>query len=143
MIRERSVSFFTFPRATKEIGHVCPARRLFVPLMLNSAFNKAEQFFCVGIKSFLVCRIRRHRDIFRFILIGLIIASYVPQGRKSRPLFEQTAETGMLSNAGKDKEVVEAVLPFKGNEEEGVVEPEEETEVEDNTYCNESSVIKR
>ena len=49
----------------------------------------------------------------------------------------------MLSNAGKDKEVVEAVLPLKGNEEEGVVEPEEETEVEDNTYCNESSVIKR
>ena len=71
------------------------------------------------------------------------MASYVPQGGKSRPLFEQTAETGMLSNAGKDKEVVEAVLPLKGNEEEGVVEPEEETEVEDNTYCNESSVIKR
>ena len=38
-------------RATKEIGHVCPARRLFVPLMLNSAFNKTEQFSCVGIKS--------------------------------------------------------------------------------------------
>ena len=49
----------------------------------------------------------------------------------------------MLSNAGKDKEVVETVLPLKGNEEEGVVEPEEETEAEDNTYCNESSVIKR
>ena len=49
----------------------------------------------------------------------------------------------MLSNAGKGKEVVEAVLPLKGNEEEGVVEPEEETEVKDNTYCNESSVIKR
>ena len=57
--------------------------------------------------------------------------------------FEQTAETGILSKASKDKEVVEAVLPLKGNEEEGVVEPEEETEVEDNTYCNESSVIKR
>ena len=143
MIRERSVSFFTIPRATKEIGHVCPARRLFVPLMLNSAFNKTEQFSCVGIKSFLVYRIRRHRDIFRFILICLIIASYVPQGGKSTPSFEQTAETGMLSNAGKDKEVVETVLPLKGTEEEGVVEPEEETEVEDNTYCNESSVIKR
>ena len=111
--------------------------------MLNSAFNKTEQFSCVGIKSFLVYRIRRHRDIFRFILIGLIIASYVPQGGKSTASFEQTAETGMLSNAGKGKEVVEAVLPLKGNEEEGVVEPEEETEVEDNTYCNESSVIKR
>ena len=111
--------------------------------MLNSAFNKTEQFSCVGIKSFLVYRIRRHRDIFRFILIGLIIASYVPQGGKSTASFEQTAETGMLSNAGKDKEVVETVFPLKGNEEEGVVEPEEETEVEDNTYCNESSVIKR
>ena len=119
MIRERSVSFFTFPRATKKIGHVCPARRLFVPLMLNSAFNKAEQFFCVGIKSFLVYRTRRHRDIFRFILIGLIIASYVPQGGKSAASFEETAETGMLSNAGKDKQVVETVLPLKGTEEEG------------------------
>ena len=142
MIRERSVSFFTFPRSTKEIGHVYPARRLFVPLMLNSAFNKTEQFSCVGIKSFLVYRIRRYRDIFRFILIGFI-ASYVPQGGKSTASFEQTAETGMLSNAGKDEEVVETVLPLKGTEEEGVVEPEEETEVEGNTYCNESSVIKR
>ena len=89
--------------------------------MSNSAFKKNRTDFFVGIKSFLVYRIRRHRDIFRFILIGLIIASYVPQGGKSRPLFEQTAETGMLSNAGKDKEVLEAVLPLKGNEEEGVV----------------------
>ena len=88
-------------------------------------------------------RIRRHTDILRFILICLIIASYAPLGGKSTASFEQTAETGMLSNAGKDKEVVEAVLPFKGNEEEDVVEPEEETKVEDNTYCNESSVIKR
>ena len=50
----------------------------------------------------------------------------------------------MLSNAGKDKEVVEKVLPVKATEKEGVVEPEDETEVEDNTYVNESrSVIKR
>ena len=50
----------------------------------------------------------------------------------------------MLSNAGKDKEVVETVLPLKGTEEEGVVEPEDETKVEDITYVNESrSVIKR
>ena len=50
----------------------------------------------------------------------------------------------MLSNAGKDKEVVETVLPVKATEKEGVVEPEDETEVEDNTYVNESkSVIKR
>ena len=98
----------------------------------------------MGIKSFLVYCIRRRTDIFRFILICLIIASYVPQGGKSTPSFEQTAETGMLSNAGKDKEVVETVLPVKATEKEGVVEPEEETEVEDNTYCNESrSVIKR
>ena len=72
------------------------------------------------------------------------IASHVRQGRKSTPSFEQTAETGMLSNAGKDKEVVETVLPVKATEKEGVVEPEDETEVEDNTYVNESrSVIKR
>ena len=50
----------------------------------------------------------------------------------------------MLSNAGKDKEVVETMLPVKATEKEGVVEPEDETEVEDNTYVNESrSVIKR
>ena len=50
----------------------------------------------------------------------------------------------MLSNAGKDKEVVETVLPVKATEKEGVVEPEDETEFEDNTYVNESrSVIKR
>ena len=98
----------------------------------------------MGIESFLVNCIRRHTNIFRFILICLITASYVPQGGKSTPSFEQTAETEMLSNAGKDKEVVETVLPLKGSEEEGDVEPEEETEVEDNTYCNESrSVIKR
>ena len=98
----------------------------------------------MGIKSFLVYCICKHTDIFRFILICLIIASYVPQGGKSTPSFEQTAESRMLLNAGKDKEVVETVVPFKGTEEEGFVEPEEETEVEDNTYCNESrSVIKR
>ena len=39
----------TFPCATKEIGHYyyttrVPARRLFVPLMRNSDFNKTEQF---------------------------------------------------------------------------------------------------
>ena len=74
----------------------------------------------------------------------IIVASYVPQGGKNTPSFEQTAETGMLSNAGKDKEVVETVLPVKASEKEGVVEPEDETEVEDNTYVNESrSVIKR
>ena len=50
----------------------------------------------------------------------------------------------MLSNAGKDKEVVETVLPVNATEKEGVVEPEDETEVEDNTNVGESrSVIKR
>ena len=50
----------------------------------------------------------------------------------------------MLANVGKDKEVVETVLPVKATEKEGVVEPEDETKVEDNTYVNESrSVIKR
>ena len=114
--------------------------------MSNFAFNKTDQFFCVSIKSFLVYCIRRHTDIFRFILIYLIIscASHVRQGRKSTPSFEQTAETGMLSNAGKDKEVVETALPVNATEKEVVVEPEDETEVEDNTYVNESrSVIKR
>ena len=109
--------------------------------MSNSAFNKTEQFFCVGIKSFLVYRIRRHADIFRFILIYLIIASYVPQGGKSTPSFEQTAETGILSNAGKDKEEVKTVIPVKAAKEEIVVEPEEETQVEDTTYVGENRIV--
>ena len=89
----------------------------------------------------MVCCIRRHADIFRFILICLIIASYVPQGGKSTPSFEQTVETGILSNAGKDKEVVKTVLPVKSGKEEVVVELEDETEVEDNTYVGENRIV--
>ena len=59
-------------------------------------------------------------------------------------MFEQTAETGMLSKAGKEKKVVETLLPVKVATKEVVVEPEDETEVEDNTYVGESrSVITR
>jgi len=78
-----------------------------------------------------ICCVHSHTDIFRFILISLIIASCVPQGRKRAPSFEQTAETGMLSKAGKDKRVVKTVLPMKAAKEEVVVEPEDETELED------------
>ena len=59
----------------------------------------------------------------------------------SMPSFEQTAATGILSKAGKDKEVVETVLPVKSAKEEVVVEPEDETEVEDNTYVGESRSV--
>ena len=55
--------------------------------------------------------------------------------------FEQTAATGILSNAGKDKEVVESVLPLKAAKEEVVVAPEDETEVEDDTYVGESRSV--
>ena len=130
MICERYFSFLTFPLATKERGH--------------STFNKTEQSFCVGIKSFLICRVRSHTDIFRFIQIYFIIASYVPLGGKNKPSFEQTAETGMLSNAGDEEEVVEMLLPMKAAKEEVLVDPKDETEVEDNTYVGESrSVITR
>ena len=101
-------------------------------------------FHCISVAtsvlSFLVYCIRRHRDIFRFILIYLIIASYVPQGGKKKPSFEQTVETGMLSNAGEEEEVVGTLLPVKAAKEEVVVEPG----VEDNTLVGESrSVIAR
>ena len=89
----------------------------------------------MGIQSFLGCCIRRHTDIFRFILIYLIIASYVPQGVMSR------SETGMLSKAGEDKEVVETVLPVKASKEEVVEEPEDETKVEGNAYVGESRIV--
>ena len=59
-------------------------------------------------------------------------------------MFEQTAETGVLSKAGKEEEVIETALPVKVAKREVVVEPEDETEVEDNTYVGESrSVITR
>ena len=74
----------------------------------------------------------------------IIVASYVPQGGKNTPSFEQTAESGMLSNAGKDNEVVETVLPVKAIKEKVVVEPEDKTDVEGKTYVGEStSVITR
>ena len=103
-----------------------------------------ESFHCISIAtsvlSFLGYCIRRHRDIFRFILIYLIIAYYVPQGKRKKPWFEQTAETGMLSNAGEEKEVVGTLLPVEAAKEEVVVEPG----VEDNTLVGESrSVIAR
>ena len=49
------------------------------------------------------------------------------------PLFEQTAETGMLSNAGEEEEGVGTVLPVKAAKQEVVVEPEDDTEREDDT----------
>ena len=50
----------------------------------------------------------------------------------------------MLSKAGKEEEVVETALPVKVAKREVVVEPEDETEVEDNAYVGESrSVITR
>ena len=49
--------------------------------------------------------------------------------------FKQTAESGILS------EVVETVLSVKAAKEEVVVEPEDETEVEDNTYVGESRSV--
>ena len=55
--------------------------------------------------------------------------------------FEQTGETGIPSKAGKDKEVVETVLAVKAAKEEVLVEPEDETEVKDNTYVGESRSV--
>ena len=49
--------------------------------------------------------------------------------------FKQTAESGTLSK------VVETVLPVKAAKEEVVVEPEDETEVEDNAYVGESRSV--
>ena len=63
------------------------------------------------------------------------MASYVPQGVMN------TSETGMRSKAGKGKKVVETVLPVKASKEEVVEEPEDETEVEGNTYVGESRIV--
>ena len=69
----------------------------------------------------------------------IIVASYVPQGGKNTPSFEQTTETGTLWNADKDNEVVEKVLPVKAIKEKVVVEPEDKTDVEGKTYVGEST----
>ena len=50
------------------------------------------------------------------------------------PSFEQTAETGMFWNAGEEEEVVKTVLPKKAAKEKVVVEPEDETELEDDAH---------
>ena len=79
-----------------------------------------------------------------FILIYLITAAYVRQGGKNTPLFEQFDQTGMLSYADEEEEVVKTVLPVRAAKQEVVVEPEDETEVEENTNVGESrSVITR
>ena len=57
------------------------------------------------------------------------------------PSLDQAAETGMFSNAGEEEEVVETMLPVKAAKEEVVVEPQDETEVEDNTYVGESRIV--
>ena len=94
--------------------------------------------------SALICCVRSHTDIFRFIQIYFIIASYVSLGGKKKPSFEQTAETGMLSNAGEGEEMVEMLLPMKAAKEEVLVDPKDEAEVEENTNVGESrSVITR
>ena len=67
----------------------------------------------------------------KFILSLHLI--YVPLGGKNKPSFEQTAETGMLSNAGEEEEVVKTVLPVKAATQEVAVETEDETEREDDT----------
>jgi len=57
------------------------------------------------------------------------------------PSFEKTVETGILSKAGEDEEVVKTVFPVKAAKEEVIVDPEDETEVEDNTYIGESRSV--
>ena len=130
------VCCITFPRTTKEIGHVCRCAGYLLRWCRIPILIKQNSLLCQHKNwRFLVCCIRRHTDIFRFILIYLIIASYVPQGVMSISSFKQTAESGILSK------VVETVLPVKAAKEEVVVEPEDETEVEDNTYVGESRSV--
>ena len=57
------------------------------------------------------------------------------------PSLDQAAETGIFSSACEEEEVVETMLPVKATEEEVVVEPEDEAEVEDNTYAGESRLV--
>ena len=84
----------------------------------------------------------RHIQVYPNLSYHCILRS---AGKRKKPWFEQTAENGILSKTGKEEEVVETVLPVKDAKiKEVVVEPEDETEVEDNTYVGESrSVITR
>ena len=47
------------------------------------------------------------------------------------PSFEVSADVGMFWNAGEEEEVLQTLLPMKAAKEEVVVEPEDETELED------------
>ena len=61
----------------------------------------------------------------------IIIASYVPQGGMSMPSFKQTADAEMFWNAGEEEEVGKTGLAMKAAKEKVVVEPEDDTELED------------
>ena len=60
---------------------------------------------------------------------------------ESCPFITQKLFRSIISKASKDKEGVKTVLPVKAAKEEVVVEPEDETEVEDNTYVGESRSV--
>ena len=83
--------YFTFPRATEKIGHVYRhAGYLFhwywIPILI-----KQNSFLCRYKNwSFLVFCIRRQTDIFRFILIYLIIYCILCSGRKKEKAFVRT-----------------------------------------------------
>ena len=47
------------------------------------------------------------------------------------PSFEVSADLGTFWNTGEEEEVLQTVLPMKVAKEEVVVEPEDETELED------------
>jgi len=47
------------------------------------------------------------------------------------PSFEQTADAGMVWNAGEGEEVVKTVLPMKAAKEKVAVESADESELED------------
>ena len=46
-------------------------------------------------------------------------------------MFEQFSQTGMLSYADEEEEVVKTVLPVRAAKQEVVIEPGDETELED------------
>ena len=58
-------------------------------------------------------------------------------------MFEQFAQTGMLSYADEEEEVVKTVLPVRAAKQEVVVEPQDETELEDDTTVPLSRAIYR
>lgn len=76
-------------------------------------------------------------------LYTVFLDVYVPQGRK-KSSFEQSGVLWFVDEEEKEEEEVDSEFPVKATKEEVILEPEDESEAEDNSDVGKSrSVITR